>query len=59
MAPNNLPQPTTHQLTFIDIANTSYNINPYPWQYELGGDVIEAIENNKPITLLCIRPTDD
>ena len=49
--------PNEHQQTFIDTANTSFNTDPYKWQYELGGMALEAVASNNPFCLLCVRPT--
>ena len=49
--------PNEHQQTFINITNTSFNTDPYKWQYELGGMIIEAVASNTPFCLLCVRPT--
>ena len=54
------PQPPTltpSQQTFINIANCSFNINPYPWQYGMGGFAIETTATNAPFKFICIRPT--
>ena len=40
--------PNERQQTFINIANSSFNTNPYRLQYELGGMAIEAIVSNNP-----------
>ena len=36
------PQPTSYQQTFINIANCSFNIQLYPWQYSMGSFVFNA-----------------
>ena len=46
--------PNEHQQTFIDIANTSFNTDPYKWQYKLGGMAIEAVAEHNPFCLLCV-----
>ena len=43
MAIHQPPQLTPHQQTFLNIANRSFNIQPYPWQYGMGGFAIERI----------------
>ena len=35
-----------HQQTFIDTATSSFNTEPYDWQYKLGGKTIEAVASN-------------
>ena len=42
------PQPTPYQQTFLDIANCSFDIQLYPWQYGMGGFAIQCISNNLP-----------
>ena len=50
------PQPTPHQQTFLKIANCSFHIQPYPWQYSMGGFAIKRISNQEQFKFLCIRP---
>ena len=49
--------PNEHEQTFIDIATSSFDTEPYDWQYKLGGEVIKAVASNNPFCLLCIRQT--
>ena len=51
------PPPTPLQQTFINIANRSFNTNPYLWQYGMGGFAIETTAINAPFKFICIRPT--
>ena len=52
-----MPQPTPYQQTFLDIANRSFDIQPYPWQYGMGGFAIQCVSNNHDFKFICIRPT--
>ena len=38
--------PNEHEQTFIDIATSSFNTEPYNWQYKLGRKTIEAVASN-------------
>ena len=51
------PQPTPHQQTFINIANSLFHIQPYPWQFGMGNFAIQCISNNQDFKFICIRPT--
>ena len=47
-------QPTPHQQTFLNIANRSFNIQLYPWQYGMGSFAIERISNQQDFRFICI-----
>ena len=50
-------QTTPHQQTFLNIANHSFNIQPYLWQYRMGCFAIERISKEEELKFICIRPT--